>query len=148
MAHPQEQTKQTTAHLERAQDRRFALHQALNEWGRNSFKYGSVDCCQFVAFIVYKITGKNHADGLEYESELGANALIAKYGDLVGVLTRAIGEQPNEAKTDGDPCVVDLDGIGQVAGIKYGQTVICLLQKGFIRLPDNLIIAGWNLCHR
>ena len=107
-----------------------------------------MDCCQFTAFIVYKITGKNYANGLEYESELGADALVAKYGDLVGVLTRAIGEPPNQAESDGDPCVVDVDGIGQVAGIKYGETVICLLQKGFIRLPDNLIIAGWNLCHK
>lgn len=123
----------------------LALQKALNDWGRNDFQYGSVDCCQFTAFIVYKITGKNYADGLEYESELSADALIAKYGDLVGVLTRAIGEPPNKAKSDGDPCVVDVDGIGQVAGIKYGKTVICLLQKGFIRLPDNLIIAGWHV---
>lgn len=147
MARESSQTKQKTAIQEKTPNP-FALQQALNEWGRNSFKYGSVDCCQFTAFIVYKMTGKNYADGLEYESELGADALIAKYGDLVGVLTRAIGEPPSEAKTDGDPCVVDVDGIGQVAGIKYGQTVICLLQKGFIRLPDNLIIAGWNLCHK
>lgn len=147
MALESSQTKQKTAILENAANS-FALQKALNEWGRNSFEYGSVDCCQFTAFIVYKITGKNYADGLEYESELGADALIAKYGDLVGVLTRAIGEPPNEAKSDGDPCVVDVDGIGQVAGIKYGETVICLLQKGFIRLPDNLIIAGWNLCHK
>ncbi len=132
----------------RTSSRSLALQKALNEWGRNNFEYGSVDCCQFTAFIVYKITGKNYADGLEYESELGADALIAKYGDLVGVLTRAIGEPPNQAESDGDPCVVDVDGIGQVAGIKYNETVICLLQKGFIRLPDNLIIAGWSVCHK
>ena len=95
---------------------------------------------------------RNHRQKLRrwprIRSELGADALIAKYGDLVGVLTRAIGEPPNQAELDGDPCVVDVDGIGQVAGIKYGKTVICLLQKGFIRLPDNLIIAGWNVCHK
>ena len=107
MALESSQTKQKTAIRENAPSP-FALQQALNEWGRNSFKYGSVDCCQFTAFIVYKMTGKNYADGLEYESELGADALIAKYGDLVGVLTRAIGEPPNEAKSDGDPCVVDV----------------------------------------
>ena len=125
-----------------------SIHDALNKWGREDFDYGAVDCCQFTAFIVSEMTGKNYAEGLEYEDEKGAESLITRHGDLVGVLTYAIGEQPNKAETDGDPCVVDVDGIGQVAGIKYGETVVCLLQKGFIRLPEELIIASWNLCHK
>lgn len=145
-AHQLGQTKQKTAIRETANS--FALQKALNAWGRNQFNYGSVDCCQFTAFIVREMTGVNYAKGLNYKNEIGAEELIARHGDLVGVLTHAIGEQPNEAKADGDPCVVDVDGIGQVAGIKYGKTVICLLQKGFIRLPEELTIASWNLCHK
>lgn len=45
---------------------------ALNKWQRRQFSYGDADCCQFAAFIVNEMTGKDYASQFDYESEAQA----------------------------------------------------------------------------
>ena len=123
------------------------FHQALNDWGREQFEYGSRDCCQFVSFIVHKMTGKNYAKEFLYGSESSAYEIVEKHTDLVGLFTHLLGEK-NCAEVDGDPCIVEIEGIGQVAGVKYKEGVICLLKKGFASVSGELIIASWKLCRQ
>ena len=53
---------------------------ALNKWQRRQFNYGDADCCQFAAFIVNEMTGKNYASQFEYESEAQAEVLVGREG--------------------------------------------------------------------
>ena len=117
---------------------------ALNKWHRRQFNYGDADCCQFAAFIVNEMTGKNYASQFKYESEAQAEVLVGREGELVDFIESVLGE-PSEDIKDGDPCVVDLPIIGQVCGIKYQGSVVCLTARGMKQIPDRYLISGWSV---
>ena len=117
---------------------------ALNSWNRRQFEYGDADCCQFAAFIVKEMTGKDYISQFTYDSEEKANELISGEGALVDLVGTVLGE-PSDNLKDGDPCVVDLPIIGQVCGIKYQGSVVCLTARGMKQIPDRYLISGWSV---
>ena len=117
---------------------------ALNSWNRRQFEYGDADCCQFAAFIVKEMTGKDYISQFTYDSEEKANELINREGALVDLVGTVLGEPSDDLK-DGDPCVVDLPVIGQVCGIKYKASVVCLTARGMKQIPDRYLISGWSV---
>tara|TARA_R110002153_G_scaffold118340_1_gene263091 strand:- start:1967 stop:2338 length:372 start_codon:yes stop_codon:yes gene_type:complete len=121
-----------------------SVQMALNSWKRRQFEYGDADCCQFAAFIVKEMTGKDYISQFTYDSEEKANELINGEGALVNLVGTVLGEPSDELK-DGDPCVVDLPVIGQVCGIKYQNSVVCLTTKGMKQIPDRYLIHGWSV---
>lgn len=125
----------------------WRFHNALNKWGRENFAYGTRDCCQFTSFIVKEMTGVDYAEQFTYQSEKTAYQIVDEHEDLVGLFTHLLGEK-NTAKVDGDPCIVNVEGVGQIAGVKYKEGVICLLKKGFVSISDEFVVAGWSVCHR
>ena len=121
-----------------------SVRMALNSWKRRQFEYGDADCCQFAAFIVKEMTGKDYISQFTYDSEEKANELISSEGELVNLVGTVLGEPSNELK-DGDPCVVDLPVIGQVCGVKYKASVVCLTARGMKQIPDRYLISGWSV---
>lgn len=121
-----------------------SVQMALNSWKRRQFEYGDADCCQFAAFIVKEMTGKDYISQFTYDSEEKANELISSEGELVNLVGTVLGEPSNELK-DGDPCVVDLPVIGQVCGVKYKASVVCLTARGMKQIPDRYLILGWSV---
>lgn len=120
------------------------VYAALNKWKRREFRYGDADCCQFAAFIVKELTGKDYAEQFKYESEAQAEVLIGREGELVDFIGSILGKASSDLK-DGDPCIVDIPIAGQVCGIKLSDRVVCLTEKGMIRIPDRYLIAGWSV---
>lgn len=118
---------------------------AINKWQRSEFRYGTKDCCQFAAFIVNELTGKDYSADFDYDSEEQAQQIVEEHGDLVGLFTDILGEDDQDV-FDGSPCIAFIHGIGQFAGIKYKDSVICVTKNGIARVPNSNIIAGWNLC--
>ena len=45
------------------------VHTALNKWNRREFSYGDADCCQFAAFIVKELTGKDYSEQFKYQTD-------------------------------------------------------------------------------
>ena len=121
-----------------------SVQMALNSWKRRQFEYGDADCCQFAAFIVKEMTGKDYISQFTYDSEEKANELISGEGALVNLVGTVLGE-PSDNLKDGDPCVVDLPIIGQVCGIKYQGSVVCLTARGMKQIPDRYLISGWSV---
>ena len=119
------------------------VHAALNKWQRRQFKYGDADCCQFIAFVVKELTGKDYAANFHYESEAQAQVLIGREGELVDFIGSILGEPSRELK-DGDPCVVSLPIVDQICGIKLGDYVVCLTSRGMARVPERYVLAGWS----
>jgi len=117
---------------------------ALNRWQRRQFSYGDADCCQFAAFIVKQMTGRDYAASFKYESEAQAEIIIGREGKLIDLIQSVLGE-PSDNLKDGDPCVLDLPIIGQVCGIKYQGSVVCLTAKGMKQIPDRYLVLGWNV---
>ena len=120
------------------------VYAALNKWERRTFMYGDADCCQFAAFIVKELTGKDYAEKFTYESEAQAELLIGREGELVDFIGSILGDVSSDIK-DGDPCVVDVPIAGQVCGIKLSDKVVCLTEKGMTQIPDRYIVAGWSV---
>tara|TARA_B100000575_G_scaffold107301_1_gene85420 strand:- start:2136 stop:2504 length:369 start_codon:yes stop_codon:yes gene_type:complete len=120
------------------------VHAALNKWQRRQFKYGDADCCQFIAFVVKELTGRDYAANFHYESEAQAQVLIGREGELVDFIGSILGKPSHELK-DGDPCVVSAPIVGQVCGIKLKDKVVCLTNKGFAQIPDRYLISGWSV---
>ena len=119
------------------------VHAALNKWQRRQFKYGDADCCQFIAFVVKELTGKDYAANFHYESEAQAQVLIGREGELVDFIGSILGKPSRELK-DGDPCVVSLPIVDQICGIKLGDYVVCLTSRGMARVPERYVVAGWS----
>jgi len=122
----------------------MTINQALNSWHRRDFNYGDADCCQFAAFIVKQMTGKDFATDFNYQSEAQAYEIVGKEGALVDFLQTLLGNPSTNLK-DGDPCVVDLPIIGQVCGVKYKSNVVCLTSKGMTQIPKRYLLLGWGV---
>ena len=117
---------------------------ALNKWQRRQFNYGDADCCQFAAFIVNELTGKDYAADFRYQSELEADNIINKFNGLKGLIVSILGEPSNELK-DGDPCLVAIPLSGELMGVKLGSTVVALTKKGMIRIHERYLVCGWSI---
>tara|TARA_A100001388_G_C28674759_1_gene453405 strand:+ start:198 stop:569 length:372 start_codon:yes stop_codon:yes gene_type:complete len=120
------------------------VYAALNKWKRRPFSYGDADCCQFVAFIVRELTGKDYAAEFNYSSQAQAELLIGRRGELVDLIISILGK-PSAELNDGDPCVVRLPIVDQVCGIKLGEHVVCLTSHGMSRVPERYLLAGWSV---
>ena len=120
------------------------VHNALNKWKRREFSYGDADCCQFAAFIVKELTGKDYSEQFKYDSEAQAQVLVGREGELVDFIGSILGDVSSDIN-DGDPCIVDVPMIGQVCGVKLSDHVVCLTQKGMVQIPDRYLIAGWSV---
>ena len=120
---------------------------ALNEWEKRKFDYGDADCCQFVAHVIKHLSGNDYSKAFQYNSEESAYQLIDRFGGLKELITDILGE-PSENLKDGDPIISKFPVIGETMGVKLGEFVICLTDKGMIKLPNRYQICGWSICHR
>ena len=122
--------------------------QALNSWKRRQFKYGDSDCCQFVSHVLLELTGKDYIQKFGYDTEGAAEQILAEHGGLEGLVSYALQESPSDNFGDGDPVIVELPIIGQAMGIKLGNEVVCLTQKGMTKVSARYIFRGWKICHQ
>jgi len=120
---------------------------ALNEWEKRQFEYGNADCCQFVSYVVNHLSGKDYAKDFEYYSKKDAFKLIDQFGGLKELITDILGE-PSEILNDGDPIISNFPVTGETMGVKLGEFVICLTEKGMIKLPNKHQVCGWSICHQ
>lgn len=118
---------------------------ALNAWQRREFVYGDSDCCSFVAFIANNLTGRDFSEYLTYSSEREAYDIINSHGSFEALMDSVFGEPRDPS--DGDPCMLELPIIGKIMGIKLGETVVCVTQKGLARMPIKYLIRSWS-CRR
>lgn len=115
---------------------------ALNKWQRREFNYGDADCCQFAAFIVKELTGQDYAADFQYNSEQEADEIVN--GDLKSLIVSILGNESDQLK-DGDPCLIEVPIVGQLMGVKLGDKIVALTQKGLIRISDRYLVCGWSV---
>lgn len=122
------------------------LLQAFNSWERRQFEYGVSDCCSFVAHVTSEISGRDYRKFITYESEDQAYAIIEAHGGFANLMD-SVFSHVGEPK-DGDPCLLNIPIVGELMGIKYQNSVVCVTKHGLTQIKDRYIIRGWNLCHR
>jgi len=128
-------------------DRKKQVISALNAWERREFTYGDADCCQFVAHVIKHLSGKDYSEAFAYNSKTEAEKLIVRFGSLKALITEILGN-PSDKLLDGDPVISVFPIIGETMGVKLGNKVVCLTQKGLVRMPDKYQESGWSICHR
>ena len=126
-------------------DRKKRVIQALNAWERREFTYGDADCCQFVAHVIKHISGKDYSAAFAYNDETEANQLIVRFGSLKGLVTEILGN-PSDKLLDGDPVISVFPIIGETMGIKLGNNIVCLTEKGLATMPNKYQKSGWSIC--
>jgi len=126
-------------------NRKLETIKALNEWQKRDFSYGDADCCQFVAHVIKYISRKDYSDVFSYSSEQEANEIISNYGSLQAFITSILGE-PADQLQDGDPVLSKFPIIGEALGVKLGQYIVCLTNKGMARMYNKHQVCGWSIC--
>jgi len=107
--------------------------------------WGRLDCCQFIREYVRNLTGRDYGAELQYTSEVEAMGIIARHGDLLGLLRSILGE-PNECQV-GDVVVAQIGQGAFMAGVWQGQYVVGVHPTdGVIRLRAK-IVGAWS-CRR
>lgn len=129
----------------RVPDWKDRLYAAIDDARAREAQFGVHDCLQFPALCIEAITGINHAAQFgEYSTEAGAAKLMAQFGGVSGILTKAFGEPvaPNFARV-GD--VVTLTVVGLETGAVCNGTTVafCAKPRGLAFVSRELIEKAW-----
>ena len=113
-----------------------SIRDNINKYSPMRFKWGVMDCCQFVA----KVLGINHE--YEYSSEEEANKIISGFGGMVGFISHILNRRPG-AYGIGDPVVIEIND-KSFCGINLNNGVIVKSKSGVIEIDKEYITAGWS----
>lgn len=118
--------------------------QAINKWKRRDFRYGDSDCCQFTAFIVRELTGRDYAQPFSYDSEAEAYKFITEHGGLRDFAKSILGDESTNLKS-GDPVIMRLPMVGELMGVLLGETIVSVCAAGLVRVDRRYLICGWSV---
>lgn len=131
----------------RLSDWRDRLHEQIELARERDAQFGVHDCLQFPALCIEAMTGVNPATQFgPYSSELGAAKLMAEFGGVSGILTKAFGEpvSRNNARA-GDAVTITVDGL-ETGAICNGTTVVCSGKpRGLMFFSRELIEKAWRI---
>lgn len=127
-----------------------AVTRIINDYERGRFEYGVNDCCQFSAFVVRRLTGRNLLARVDYQGETAAEAYIAEQGGLEAAVTGQVGHDPVslEELRPGDLVLWSMrgrDGIG--VAIRHGAMTFATVTEGgdLVLLPRGFARLGWRV---
>lgn len=118
---------------------------AVNRWADGpgalgELVYGVNDCCQFVGTVLRDLTARDFLSAFSYADQQEAEQIL--HGDLVGVVSAALGSDPLPVQdlAPGSPvCFGDALGI-----LLDAEHVAGLSPRGrLFRLPSSLALFGW-----
>jgi hypothetical protein len=129
------------------------ISEALCRHRNAEFKYGSLDCCLFVADVLRDLHGRDFASKWRgtYHSEIGALRIVARYGGLKSLVSSVFGEMiPTAECKDGSPILLsrklyEQDAVGGALGVRNGGVVVYLTQNGLAEAPITWSLGGWNV---
>lgn len=120
-----------------------ALRETVLEYEGAPMVWGESDCCQFAKAYLRRL-GRDVAPGITYESEFGAQRIMAQHGGLGGFLRHVLGEpHPPEP---GDVCLVSLSDEGDLAaaGVYVGYAVFTVHpDRGLVRVNGERVREAW-----
>lgn len=132
--------------VEQIQETSNSVKSAFNSWKRRQFNYGDADCCSFVAHVASELTGRDYRSFITYSNEAEAYGIIKAHGGFEALMDSVFTHQGEPV--DGDPCLLKLPVVGEIMGVKFGKSVVCVTKSGLAQVKDRYILKGWNLCHR
>lgn len=124
--------------------REIRTAQAIAELG-GPFKWGVLDCYQFTAGVVYRVTGKDFRSLFMYESERQALRLLKARGGLSAIVRGVLGPPCMPlACRNGDPLIVVADQ-REMLGVRFQGCAIVKTAKGVKPITLSAAVRGWLL---
>ena len=125
-------------------ERRLALRRVANE--AHTFRWGSSDCCQFAAAVVYEITGRDlSASFPHYDTPRGAARILKAHDGLIGLVDTVL------PRTD-TPLVGDLvalpDGVdsrAHLAAYLGGGRALAPAHVGLATVEARHPLCAWTV---
>lgn len=96
-----------------------ALRRTVRHYAPLEYRWGEVDCCQFVAHYWYLLTGHDYARRFRYADDRAGAVLLREHGGLLGVVQRCLGP-PAEGPPQPGALVVMGQGSATLIGIYNG----------------------------
>jgi len=121
--------------------------QIIDGWPHTEFEYGRADCCQFTAFVVRALTGKDYMAAFEYHTDHEATEILRRSEGLTGALTAIFGEPVPKAYLDpGDPILIAAGGV-ELLGVYLGTRHVAGIDIDghIVEIPLRLCRHGWRL---
>lgn len=131
----------------RFQDWRERLHEQIAAARLREAEWGVHDCLQFPALCIRAITGVDPAAQFgSYTNEIGAAKLMAQFGGVSGILTKAFGDpvSPNMARA-GDVVTLTVLGLETGAICNGNSVAFCCRPRGLVFLSRELIEKAWRI---
>jgi len=122
------------------------LARTIEEWRSRSFRWGRVDCCQFVGEAVLAMTGVDYRHCFpKYASKREAIEILSSANGQQGLAEAAFGPAKHPAiAADGD-VVMLIRPNGLALGICLGVQCVAPGPKGLVFVPRGAALAAWSI---
>jgi len=123
-----------------------ALPVKIEEWRPRRLQYGLHDCFQFCADVYFALTGVDRlVEFPTYSSREEADAILAQYDGVVGLVTHVLGEPKAVNQCcRGDLIAADF-GDGIAPGVCVGVHSCTIGPRGLAFVPTSAAICGWTV---
>ncbi len=120
----------------------------LREYSDRRFSYGTADCCAFAGAVVEVVHGYNPMDNFGYTNEHGAEAIIAKHGNLLLAVVSVLGKPDSITKEtefeEGDVVIVlQADGTW-IVGVVVGNRIAVKTKTSLMDWPLHFAHYRWR----
>lgn len=123
-----------------------ALQEVMQSANGKRFRWGSHDCCQFIARASFAITGIDRRAIFDrYTTRKGAESILDKLGGMQGLLTLAFGEPVHPSRAGQGDCVLADIGNGLQPALCMGLNAYAPGRRNLVYVPTLSAIAAWNL---
>jgi hypothetical protein len=126
--------------------REEAVRSVTRAFGDQPFAWGRLDCCQLARAVFEAFRGIDPAPELAYSSQEEAEAIMARHGGLVGLLSHILGPSVSVEQTStADVLLLKLPGVGEIAGVRVPDGALVPLKVGLYRAPLRYALEGWRI---
>lgn len=122
----------------------MTVNQIVAQWRIAPFQRGSTDCCAFVDFVLWKLTGTHYLPA--YSTDEEAAAICERHGGLSEAVSHALERAPvgREQLVEGDVAFIPHEPFGGI-GVVMGRRVATVVEDGrLVALPLRFVEHGWK----
>lgn len=126
--------------------REEAVRSVTRAFGGEPFAWGRLDCCQLARAVFEALRGYDPAPGMTYSTQEEAEAIMTRYGGLMGLLSHILGPSvPVDQTSTADVLLLKLPGVGEIAGVRVPDGALVPLKVGLYRAPLRYALEGWRI---
>lgn len=122
--------------------------EAINALSREPFRWGTSDCCAFVARVVGSFSERDAMQGFLYRTQAQAQEVLDRHGGIANVVSTLLGDPCVSSQTqDGDPVLLRLESGDVMLGVRLQGLVVYKTLTGvaFGSMDSTSVECGWRV---